>query len=198
MSLLSFVVRSRMKRRRVRASTEVISKIGGEPLSDSFGREQCRKFTRTIFKHAIKNPGLIKEELGSKDGLNMKLIADTLDRVVTLDNGEKVIAYGKLEKSPYSTRWRMYNLYVDKAYRGLKLANILHLGAVHVFKHLESDTTMAVGALRAFKSLERYGYKIKMLDTDSGSTVPFTWGPNDIPVVDGKSIEEAENYALYV
>lgn len=197
MSLLSFVIRSR-SRRRIRASSEVISKIGGQPLSDSFGREQCRKFTRTIFKHAISNPGLIKEELGSKDGLNMKLIADTLDRVVTLDDGEKVVAYGKLEKSPYSNRWRMYNLYVDKAYRGKKLATVLHLGAVHVFKHLESDTTMTLGALKAFKSLEKFGYKIKMLDVDTGSTVPFTWGPNDIPVVDGKSIEEAENYALYV
>ena len=197
MSLLSFVIRSRA-RRRVRASEEVISKIGGQPLSDSYGRQQLRKFTTTIFKHAVNNPGLIKEELGSKDGLNMKLIADTLDRVVTLDNGERVIAYGKLEASPYSKRWRMYNLYVDKAYRGMKLANVLHLGAVHVYKHLESDTTMALGALKAFKSLEKFGYKIKMLDTSTGETVPFTWGPNDIPVVEGKSIEDAENYVLYV
>lgn len=197
MSLLSFVIRSRA-RRRVRASEEVISKIGGQPLSDSYGRQQLRKFTTTIFKHAVNNPGLIKEELGSKDGLNMKLIADTLDRVVTLDNGERVIAYGKLETSPYSKRWRMYNLYVDKAYRGMKLANVLHLGAVHVYKHLESDTTMALGALKAFKSLEKFGYKIKMLDTSTGETVPFTWGPNDIPVVEGKSIEDAENYVLYV
>ena len=197
MSLLSFVTRSRLKRQ-TRASSEIISKIGGQPLSDSYGREQCKKFTRTIFKHALKNPGLIKEELGSKDGLNMKLIADTLDRVVTLDDGQKVVAYGKLEKSPYSNRWRMYNLYVDKVYRGKKLATVLHLGAVHVYKHLESDTTMSVGALKAFKSLEKFGYKIKMLDTDSRSTVPFAWGPNDIPVVDGRSIEDAENYALYV
>lgn len=197
MSLLSFVIRSRA-RRRVRAASEVVSKIGGQPLSDSFGREQCRKFTRTIFKHATKNPGLIKEELGSKDGLNMKLIVDTLDRVVTLDDGENVVAYGKLEKSPYSNRWRMYNLYVDKAYRGKKLATVLHLGAVHVFKHLESDTTMSLGALKAFKSLEHFGHKVKMLDVDTGETVPFTWGPTDIPVVEGRSIEDAENYALYV
>jgi len=157
-----------------------------------------RKFTRTIFKYALNSPGLIKEELGSKDGLNMKLICDTLDRVVTIDDGAKVVAYGKLEKSPYSNRWRMYNLYVDKAYRGKKLATVIHLGAVHVFKHLESDTTMSLGALKAFKSLEQFGYKIKMLDTDTGKTVPFAWGPNDIPMVDGHSIEDAENYALYV
>lgn len=193
MSLLSFVARARVRR-----VSKVVSKIGGQPLSDSFGREQCRKFTRTIFKYALKNPGLIKEELGSKDGLNMKLIVDTLDRVVTVDDGDKVVAYGKLEKSPYSKRWRMYNLYVDKAYRSKGLATVLHLGAVHVYTHLESDTTMSLGALKAFKSLERFGHKIKMLDTDTGHTVPFVWGSDGIPMVDGHSIEEAENYALYV
>jgi predicted GNAT family N-acyltransferase len=157
-----------------------------------------KKFTTTIFKHAINNPGLIQEDLGTKDGLHMRLIKDTLDRVVTIDDGTKVIAYGKLERSPYSQRWRMYNLYVDKAWRGKKLANVIHLGAVHVYKHLESDTTMSMGALKAFRSLESFGYKLKMLDTETNKTVPFTWGPDGIPEVDGNSIEDAENYALYV
>lgn len=197
MSLLSFVVRSRL-RRRVRATEEVISKIGGQPLSDSFGRQQLKKFTTTIFKYAPNNPGLIQDELGTKDGLNMKIIKDTLDRVVTIDNGTKVVAYGKLEHSPYSQRWRMCNLYVDKAWRGKKLANIIHLGAVHVYKHLESDTIMSVGALKAFRSLESFGYKLHMLDTETSKTVPFVWGPDGMPEVDGHSIEDAENYALYV
>jgi GNAT superfamily N-acetyltransferase len=176
----------------------VNAKIGGQPLSDSFGRQQLKRYTTTIFKHAVNNPGLIQQDLGSKDGLNLKLVSDVTDRVLTLDDGQRVVAYGKLEHSPYSKRWRMYNLYVDKDYRGKGLANVLHLGALHVYKHLESDTCMAVGALKAFKAMERFGYKIKMLDTKNGKTVPFKWGADGIPVVEGRSIEDSENYALYI
>lgn len=182
---------------KLNASQRLRAAIGGQPLSDSFGRQQLKHFTNRIFKHALKTPGLFKD-LGSKDGLNMKFLPDGLDKVVTIDDGTKVVAYGKLEKSPFSSRWRMYNLYVDKDWRGKKLANLLHLGAVHMFKHLESDITMAVGALKAFKSLERFGYHIKLYDTNTGKTVPFKWGPDDIPEVNGDSIEDQEHYALYV
>lgn len=176
----------------------VNAKIGGQPLSDSFGRFKLKSYTKVIFKSALGNPGLIKEDLGSKDGLNMKLIRDYIDRVITIDNGEKVVAYGTLEDSPYSNRKRMYNLYVDKDYRGRNLATLLHLGALHVYKHLESDTCMAVGALKAFRAMERYGYHLKMLDTQTDKTVPFKWGADGIPIVDDQSIEDSENYALYI
>ena len=92
----------------------------------------------------------------------------------------------------------MYNLYVDSSQRGKGLANVIHLGAAHVYKQLESDTAMSMGALKAFKSLERFGYKLKLLDTDTGKTVAFKWGAEGIPVVKGQSIENADNYALYV
>jgi len=193
--LLSFVQRSRLQAA-LRTQEEVISKIGGQPLSDSFGREQMKKFTRVI----QTKPKLVKKDLGTSKGLTMNMLDDTTDHVVTLydDDLQKVVAYGKLEDSPYSNRYRMYNLYVDKDWRGKGLATVLHLGALHVLKHLESDTTMAVGALKAFKSLEKFGYKVKMFDTDTGKTVPFTWGPSDVPVVNGHSIEDEEHYALYV
>lgn len=183
---------------KISAARRLTAKIGGNPLSESYGRQKLKKFTTTIFKYAPNNPGLIKQDLGSKDGLNMKLISDTLDRVVTIDDGQKVVAYGALEDSPYSNRKRMYNLYVDASQRGKNLATMLHLGALHAFKHLESDTCMAMGALKAFKAMERYGYKLKMLDTEADKTVPFHWGSDGIPVVDGRSIEDAENYALYI
>lgn len=196
-NLLAFVQRRQLMRL-LNASTEIISKIGGQPLSDSFGRQNLKKFTRVIFKYATKNPGLIKQELGSKNGLNMKLIYDGLDRVITIDDGEKVVAYGALEDSHHSNRKRMYNLYVAKEWRGKSLATVIHLGALHAYKHLESDSTMAMGALKAFKGLEKFGYKVKMLNTDTGKTVPFQWGRDDIPVVDGDSIAEKENFVLYV
>lgn len=179
---------------KINAGARLKAAIGGQPLSDSLGRFQLKRYGHVLQKY----PNLVLKELGSKDGLTMNLIADTVDRVITLSTDDKkVVAYGKLEHSPYSRRWRMYNLYVDKDWRGKKLANLLHLGAVHVFKHLESDTTMAMGALLAFKSLERYGYKLKLMNT-SGKTVPFTWGPDGIPVVNGHSIEKEDKYALYV
>lgn len=196
-NLAAFVSRRRIQRA-LNASTEVISKIGGQPLSDSFGRQQLKKYTRVIFDYAKRNPGLIKQDLGSMNGLNMKLIADTLDRVVTIDDGTKVVAYGALENSHWSNRKTLYNLYVSKDYRGQGLASAIHAGAAHVYKHLESDSTMAMGALKAFKSLEKLGYKVKMLDTSTGETVPFTWGPKDIPIVGGASIEDEHRYVLYV
>ena len=195
--LEAFVTRRRMQRV-INAQTEVISKIGGQPLSDSFGRQNLKKFTRVIFIKALKEPSLIKKELGSKNGLNMKLIYDGLDRVVTVDDGEKVVAYAALEDSRWSNRKTLYNLYVDKDWRGKGLATVLHLGALHVYKHLESDSTMAMGALKAFKALEKFGYKVKMLDTKTGSPVAFKWGHDDIPTVDGESIAEKEQYVLYV
>lgn len=170
----------------------VNAKIGGQPLSDSFGRQQLKKFGGMIQK------GKTEHELGTKDGLTLYELKDGVDRVFAIWNGERIAAYGKLEDSPYSNRWRMYNLYVDPQFRGLKLATVLHLGALNRYKHLESDTTMSMGALQAFRSLERYSYKLKMLDTESGKTVPFKWGTDGIPVVNGASIEDAENYALYV
>jgi hypothetical protein len=179
----------------IAATQRLRAAIGGQPLSDSFGRQQLRRYTMFLQKY----PNKIEQDLGTKDGLTMHLVHDGLDRVITLSTDDrKVVAYGKLEDSPFSNRKRMYNLYVDKDWRGKKLANVLHLGAAHVYKHLESDTTMAVGALKAFKSLERFGYHIKLYDTNTGKTLPFKWGPNDIPEVNGESIADAEHYALYV
>jgi GNAT superfamily N-acetyltransferase len=180
-----------------RARRRLTAKIGDQPLSDSYGRQQIRRYTGFIQKY----PARIKQDLGTKDNLTMNLLADGLDRVITLydNNTQKVVAYGKLEQSAYKPGYQtMYNLYVDKDWRGKKLATVLHLGALHVYKKLMSDTTMAMGALNAFRSLEKFGYKLKMWDTAISKTVPFQWGPDGIPVVDGHSIQDSENYALYV
>lgn len=172
-------------------------KVGGQPLSDSYGRQQLKRFGRII----QKTPNLIRAELGTQDGLTMYELSDVTDRVFVLYNGEqqKVAAYGKLENAYYRKGYKvMYNLYVDTAYRGKKLATVLHLGALHTYEKLMSDTTMSMGALSAFKSLQQHGYKLKMFDIEEGSPVPFKWGANGIPTVDGHSIEDKENYALYV
>lgn len=188
--LLTF---ARVARQRLR----VQAKIGGQPLSDSFGRSELKKYGRII----LKKPNLVKHELGTQNGLTLLEVYDTLDRVIVLYNAEteKAVAYGKLEDSPYRRGYKvMYNLYVDKDYRGQKLATVLHLGALHIYKRLMSDTTMAMGALMAFRSLEKFGYKVRMWDIASNKAVPFTWGSDGIPLVHGQSIEQAENYALYV
>lgn len=190
MSLVSFV---RTARRRL----QLEAKIGGQPLSDSFGRSEMKKYARMIQKY----PRLISNNLGTQEGLTLLEIHDTVDRVFALydEETQKVVAYGKLENSPYRRGYKtMYNLYVNKDYRGRKLATVLHLGALHVYKKLMSDTTMAMGALQAFKSLEKFGYKLRMWDTSTDRSVPFQWGSDGVPVVDGHSIADAENYALYV
>lgn len=169
--------------------------ISEQPLSDSYGKQQCRRYTQFIQKY----PNKINKDLGTANGLTLYYLSDGLDRVLALYDQTKVVAYAKLEDSPFDmTRKCLYNLYVAKDFRGKSLATVLHLGALHVYKKLMSDTTMALGALKAFKSMERYGYRLKMLDTKSGKTVPFKWGSDGIPVVDGESIEDAEHYALYI
>jgi len=128
-------------------------------------------------------------------------LSDTLDRVFVIYSNEleKAVACGALENAWYRKDYKvMYNLYVDKDYRGLKLATILHLGALHVYKKLMSDTIMAPGALSAFRSLEKHGYKLKMFAINGRTSVPFKWGSDGIPVVDGESIKDTERYALYV
>jgi GNAT superfamily N-acetyltransferase len=173
---------------------EILGKIGGQPLSDSYGRAQCKYFARLIGKASVH-----KDELGTANGLTLLHFKDGMDQIFALFDGAAVVAYGKLEHSVFDeSRYCMYNLYVDHAYRGKKLATVLHLGALHVYKKLMSDTCMALGALNAFRSLEKYGYKLKMLDTKTDKTVPFKWGADGIPVVNGKSIEDSENYALYI
>ena len=182
---------ARTARRQVRA---IIEK---QPLSDTRGRELLRRYTRII----KKTPRLIKNELGSQGGLTMYELSDTLDRVFVLYSTEleKAVAYGALENAWYRSGYKvMYSLYVEKEYRGLKLATILHLGALHVYKKLMSDTIMAPGALNAFRSLEKHGHKIKMYDIEERATVPFKWGADGIPMVEGESIERSERYALYV
>jgi GNAT superfamily N-acetyltransferase len=180
-----------------RARRRLTAQIGGQPLSDSFGRQQLKKWARII----QTKPKLILHDLGTKDGLTMYELYDTMDRVFVIYDNEnkKAVAYGALERSWSRPEYKtMYNLYVDKDWRGKKLATVLHLGALHVYKKLMSDTTMAMGALNAFRSLEQHGYKLKMWDTATNKTVPFQWGSDGVPVVDGHSIKDAENYALYV
>jgi hypothetical protein len=189
--LRAFVQRSVLRRENM-AATEVISKIGGQPLSDTLGMHECRRLAYTMRKH----PERLKHDLGSKNGLTMRMMTDKGDDVFTLDDGDEVVAYAKLEPGIESRC--LYNLYVRAEWRNKGLASVLHLGALHVFKHLESDSTMSMGALKAFKSLAKFGYKIKLRNTKTGETVPFVWGPNDIPATRGKSIEDSENYILYV
>lgn len=186
--LLAFVVRAR---------TATYAYIGGHPLSESYGRSQLRRMTSII----QDSPRKIVRDLGTKGDLTMYELRDIFtESFVLYDNAKrKAVAFAIVDELGYRPGYKSLNaLYVDKAYRGQKLATVLHLGALHVHKKLMSDTTMAMGALNAFRSLEKHGYKIKMFDTRNRRPVPFVWGPDGIPEVDGQTIEESDDFALYV
>lgn len=186
--LLAFASRPR---RQVRAY------VGGQPITDSYGKVQLKRLTKMI----LEEPKKIKRDLGTKGNFTMYEVHTIVQEIFLIYDikAKKVVAFAMLDSLKYRPKYKtLTTLYVVKAYRGLKLATILHLGALHVHKKLMSDTTMALGALNAFRSLEQHGYKVKMFDTEERVTVPFEWGTDGIPTVDGGSIEESDRYALYV
>lgn len=173
-------------------------------ISEQAGKKHCTTYTREL----QKSPKLFKT-LGTKDGIEMMVMKDTpFQTIVMVDNAE-VIAYLELVEASgtsYSKYYRALRgkyyiaaeLFITTPYRGKKLATALHLGAMHVFKKLASDINMAVGAFTSFKSLEKFGYNLGLMNGTEGKAVDFTWGADGIPEIDGKLMTDIDDdFFLY-
>ncbi len=173
-------------------------------ISEQAGKKHCATYTKEL----QKSPKLFKT-LGTKDGIEMMVMKDTPFQTIVMIDGTEVVAYLELVEahlSSYSHHYRALKgkyyvaaeLFITTPYRGKKLATALHLGAMHVFKKLASDINMALGAFTSFKSLEKFGYALGLMNGTEGKPVEFTWGADGIPVVDGKPMTDIDDdFFLY-
>lgn len=164
-----------------------------QPISNAAGKHYCRLYTelsRTKWN-----------SLGIKEGLELGWFMKVYGPLYCLrkaDTGE-VVAYAELNTATNMGLKGYYvaALFVTTEYRGKGLATVLHLGCLHVLKRLTSDETMAMGALSAFKSLTKYGYTVRLFDTSNKKFVRFTWGADKIPVINGKSMQDYDEYFVF-
>lgn len=168
-----------------------------QPISNNRGNSRCNYYT-----HQLELGTYNVRSLGERGGLTLVWFNGPMGPVFLLHKEGKVVGYAELDSAVHvgmERRFYVSQLFIKTAYRGKKLATVLHLGALHVFGKLASDTSVAIGAVAAFHSLEKYGYKVRMLDTDTHKNVPFTWNEFGVPVVHGKPMTELEtDFVLYV
>jgi hypothetical protein len=75
----------------------------------------------------------------------------------------------------------------------------MYLGALHVLKHMASDAVLSKNAIHSWRSLLKYGYKVKLWNNTTGKPQPFVWG-DEMPVVGGLPISAIirEEFVLYI
>lgn len=188
---------------------EAASRLGAQALhkqliGDQAGMKRCKAYTKDFDKQPKQFTSL-----GAKDGIEMFLFKDLPFQTIVMVDDKTVVAYLELVRVRDSSNSEWYEmlsqeyyviaeLFIAPAYRGKKLATVLHLGAMHTMKHLVSDINMAVGALVSFKSLEKYGYKIGIINSSEKKKVDFEWGSDGVPEIDGKSMESYKDiFILY-
>ena len=173
-------------------------------IGDTAGTRRCKDFTKDYVKQKQKF-----KSLGAKDGFEMFVFKDPPFQTIVMVTNNEVIAYLELAKVHDSAKFRWYaklpskyfivsELFIHPDFRGQKLGTVLHLGAAHAVKWLASDIDIAKAAFMAFKSLDKYGYKLGLYNGSTGTPVDFKWGADSIPVIDGKSMEDLDNnFVLY-
>ena len=173
-------------------------------ISDTAGNKHCATYTKEL-----RNSPKLFKSLGIKDGVEMMIFQDPPFQVLVMVKNDEVIAYLELVDSSLTSYSHFYKalkgkyyvaaeLFIEKHYRGMKLATALHLGAMHVFKKLASDINMAIGAFTAFKSLEKFGYTLGLINGTEGKVVDFTWGADGVPMIEGNSMTDLnDNFFLY-
>jgi GNAT superfamily N-acetyltransferase len=173
--------------------------IHNETIMSSDGTRLCKQKTKEIAKQPHH-----WESLGIKDGLELGVFDKTSEytMVALLDTEKTCVGYLELQDAPYdglNIKYRIRSLFLLPEYRGKKLGTVLYLGGLHAFKHLVSDTSMSIHAVRTWKSLEKFGYKVRLFNTTLQQKVNFSWGSDGIPEVNNTSIEKIKDeFVLYI
>lgn len=165
------------------------------PISEDGGTRHCRSLQKELIK--VKSV-----DLGTANGLQLVWfmwinpvfvlrIADTLD----------VIGYMELDKVRpewgLSIRYYQSGVFIRQSHRNRKLGTVLYLGALHVFNRLVSDPIIGIDAVRTWKAIEKYGYKVHMWDSNEHQEVPFVWSPNGEPIIHGRTMDKYKNELLF-
>lgn len=170
-------------------------KITRNPISDSGGLRACKEFQKFVAKHS-------EHDLGSANGLKLSW-AIWIDPVILLRDLStgNIVGYMELSKADptWGLKYKYYQagVFIAPAFRGRKLGTVLYLGALHQFGHLISDPIIGIDAIRTWKSIEKYGYDVKLWDTGTRKTLNFTWASDGQPYVNGQPMSAYESDLLF-
>jgi GNAT superfamily N-acetyltransferase len=161
-------------------------------LSQTIHREEA--IDRPTFRSSAWNMLESKSKsFGIKDGLEMRVgKLDSGGSFVYLQNlkaedlKDQSSIIGGLELTSYKT---VASVYLDPSYRRKGLGTVLYLGAIRAFTEVRSGSSISIYAVRTWRSVSKY-HKVDLLESRTGKSVPYIWGPDGIPSVDGKPIDE--------
>ncbi len=139
------------------------------------------------------------QDLGTKDGFNLGY-QRSVDIVILFDVAtETAVGYLELSRIEEPAPFYVNGVFVDPEYRGKKFGTVLYLGALHVHPHIASDGLIGMDAIRTWKSLEKFGYHVKMWSNTFDRPVDFKWGPDGIPVIGGRAMnKQQEEFVFYI
>lgn len=143
------------------------------------------------------------ENLGTKDGLTLWMTQDPDHTLLFLKDDKTDLTVGYMlinpEREVPGVKNVVGGIYLKKPYRSRGLGTVFYLAAIRKLKALSSDGNIGLAAVRTWRSLEKYGYRVRLWCTSVDQEFNFTWGPDSIPVVDGVTIaKQREQYVLFI
>lgn len=87
--------------------------------------------------------------------------------------------------------------FLDRPFRGRGIGIIMYEAAIKKHKRVMSDSTLSRHAVGVWHSLQKGGYKVKLMNTVSQQDVKFRWGSDGVPRVDGESIEKLSSKFVF-
>lgn len=92
----------------------------------------------------------------------------------------------------FKDRGHINAVYVDPKYRGQGYGTVLYLGLLHENSSICSGSSFGTDACRVWRSLSKFK-NVELLDLTAEEVVNFEWGPDAIPVVNGRPINKGSN-----
>lgn len=171
---------------------EAMSITKGENVDKKSGALFLRRMQRDL--QAAKRP----KSLGTKDGRTLwSFLTPYHDPAFMLVEGHSLD--GKPIGGLLTTNLgKIDTVFVDPAFRGKGLGTVLYLGAIHELGSIRSSTYIGTMAVATWKAISKY-YHVRLERLGSGKPVPvpFEWGSDGIPVVDGKPITKLKDSFIF-
>lgn len=165
------------------------------PISVDGGNRYCKRLQKYLIHDKFT-------DLGTANGLQL-LMTTWINPVFILRDVKTLEVVGYMDMAKVDPDWGLsikyyqQGVYIKPAYRGRKLGTVLYLGALHVFQHFASDPIIGIDAVRAWKAIEKYGYKVKMWDSDNHQDIAFVWAPDGQPLIHGHTMDKYEETLLF-
>ena len=143
------------------------------------------------------------ESLGVKGGIELRLYVEPTKEfyaLYSLDESRFIGYLSYITNCSHMPKMKGYvqASYLTKKWRGKGLGIVLYLGLLHNRKHVCSDANFSASAVRTWRALSKYNYKVKLWCTTFDKPTSFEFIDN-IPYVEGKSIERLrEEFVMYV